>query len=133
VTNTCGALAVKMSMTGKIVEFSASSECGFIQPDDGTARVFLHADDVSPPWLPLDPGTAVRFCSVPGMRGLRAYNVVVLQANPLDPPTEADGRRSYDEEIMAVLVAKAPSITAAEITEVREQLALLAAHHGWLQ
>jgi cold shock protein len=120
-------------MTGRIVQFSASSECGLIQPDDGTARVFLHADDVSPSWRTLEPGAAVRFCCVPGVRGPHAYNVVLLSANSPRPATEMEDRRNYDEEVMAVLVAQAPSITAAEITEVRKQLVLLAADHGWLE
>jgi cold shock CspA family protein len=122
-----------MSMTGKIIELSKSEECGFIQPDDGTAKVFLHADDLGVWWRYLEPGTRVRFSCIQGARGLRAYNVSVLREDPPDSPQAGIvGRRVYEEEIMAVLTSNAPSITADEITEVRKHLALLAADRGWL-
>jgi cold shock protein len=66
-----------MSMTGKIAT-SFTDSYGFIEPDDGTDRVIVHADEFGAEWPDVKPGTAVRFSSLQGARGLRAYNVRIL-------------------------------------------------------
>src|ERR1700733_3887968 len=71
-----------MSMTGKIMIIDSADGYGFIEPDEGSAKVFVHADDFGPQWQRLRPGTVVRFSIIQGFRGLKAYNVTILARRP---------------------------------------------------
>jgi cold shock protein len=66
--------------TGKIAVFDAVKGCGLIAPDDGGSRVFVHAEEFGGD-QDLGTGTPVRFSSIQGARGLRAYNVAILNGS----------------------------------------------------
>jgi CspA family cold shock protein len=140
-------------MTGRIMTLAASGQYGFIEPDDGSAQVFVSADDVAESWRDVAPGTAVRFSTLQGARGPRAYNVIVLQCSRQALVRRHEGsstngrpngnsrrrgigllsRRRYQDEILAVLTSAVPSITGAQIAEVRAILTEYAASRGWLE
>lgn len=141
--------------TGKVAEFNPVKGYGLIQPDDGGSKVFFHADDFGGQ-RDLDVGTPVRFSSLSGRRGPKAYNVSVLLTSEREITSGCNSGRSrvanrcnrcrsssrqvralnyrgYMEEITDVLISEVPSITAAERAEVLKRLAKITAQHGWLE
>jgi CspA family cold shock protein len=134
---------------GKIAAFELTMGCGLIAPDEGGPSVFVHADDLGGQQN-VGVGTPVRFSSVQGIRGPRAYNVRILTA-PSDDPCD-DGsltgdvgygggyllevqilsRRQYAEEITNILISAIPGATSAQIVEAQSALAQRAARRGWL-
>jgi cold shock protein len=144
-----------LSKTGKIQQLDPHTGYGFIEPDDGSAKVAVHADGgVS---RELAPGTAVRFSILQGIRGPTAYNVTILVAKPRASSSTCDVRnpsspahyrqcrwghrraghivcrRDYEDEITELLISKVPSITAAQIREVRDSLRSDAIQRRWLE
>jgi cold shock CspA family protein len=126
-----------MSMTGRIVRFPCAGQYGIIEPDDGSADVSFSTDDAP---CDIAPGTPVRFSSLQGCRSLKAYNIMILRSEA-DRSTHARSaqsvgtlsRRSYEDEIMAVLTSRVPDITGAQLAEVRALLTDYAIHRGWLR
>jgi CspA family cold shock protein len=140
---------------GKIIEFDPVEGCGFIAPDGGGPRVSVHGDDLGGQW-DVSIGTPVRYSSIQGAQGPKAYNVGILtlpsgnqgrlRASLGDrtggAATDADGddflgvqllsHREYAEEVTDILISLLPGVTATEIVEVRSQLVRRAAGHGWL-
>lgn len=127
---------------GTIVRFDAASGHGYIAPDDGGAEVFVNAAELGGP-RDLSVGMHVRYSSIQGVRGLKAYNVGIVTGRPAQPFVEhASDRyagieflspREYAEEIAAVLASAVPDASAAQVVEVRANLVARAAHRGWLE
>jgi cold shock protein len=146
-----------LSKTGKIKELDPHTGHGFIEPDDGSAKVAVHADLFGGVSRELAPGTAVRFSTLQGIRGPTAYNATILAAEPpassptcdvRNPSSPADYRqcrkghrraghivcrRDYEDEITELLISKVPSITAAQIRDVRDSLTNDAIRRRWLE
>jgi cold shock protein len=137
--------------TGKLCVFDPVKGFGFIQPDDGSSQVFIHADDLGGR-LDLNAGTPVKFSSIQGFRWPKAYNVRVLtptvgrdDVEPRDDAFRTARNRSrsvtsraisgpvYAQEITNVLVSALPDITATQIVQVRAELMKHAARRGWLR
>lgn len=69
--------------TGRVVRFDEVKGYGFIAPRDGGEDVFVHANEITDRGLMVGPGTLVEFLTSEGERGLRAYDVRIIdQAQP---------------------------------------------------
>ena len=95
-----------MATTGKILRFDEIRGYGFIAPDDGGEDVFMHANDLRDNKHLFRPGIKVEFEVEDGERGLKAAEV---------------------------RLAGVPSLTAAQITQVRRRLVELAQAHNWVE
>jgi CspA family cold shock protein len=144
---------------GKIAEFNSAKGLGYIEPDGGGPKVLVHADE----WggdRNIDPGTPVRFATMQGSDGLRAYNVMILGPAPMrdsegpthlgrneDAPESAGDAQlargdssdvqildfsDYVQEITDVVTSVFPGGTMAQIVEACSEIAMRAAKHGWL-
>src|SRR4051794_14003130 len=64
---------------GIVVRFDDAKGYGFIAPDDGGDDVFVHANELSGRGTSVACGTRVEFGVLDGGRGLKAYDVRVLE------------------------------------------------------
>lgn len=141
---------------GRIIRFNPSSGWGFIAPDEGGEDVFVHASEFTDPGQ-VRTGTAVEFEVMEGQRGPKAFGVRIIDGGvSLRRPVASARQRSSDEsgeldagaegelcdvipttayarEITDVLIAVAPSMTAAQIVQIRERLTAQARNRGWLE
>lgn len=133
-------------VTGRIVQFNQARGYGFIAPDDGGDDVFLHSEELKPYQDSVRVGTRVRFEVVDGQRGLKAYDVTVLETPAPKPKVGRSGADPNDEdmsevipaieygrEITDALIAFCPDVTAAQIVEIRDRLTLAARKRGWVE
>ena len=72
--------------TGKVVRFDDDKGYGFIAPDDGGEDVFVHANELTERGLRVSTGTKVQFNVIGGERGLKAYDVRIV-----DGRSQSDG------------------------------------------
>lgn len=140
-------------LTGRIVRFDEERGFGFIAQDGGSQEdVFFHVDSLGRGWSSLAIGTRVTFEVVEGQRGLKAYNLHVVEVNggnesklaagaagsPTVTSTEAEEMcdvLTEDElrsEVTERLLQRLPGLTAEQIQLVREDFVALAAKHGWI-
>ncbi|WP_190812428.1 cold-shock protein [Saccharopolyspora pogona] len=140
-------------LTGRIVRFEEERGFGFIAQDGGSQEdVFFHIDSLGRGWSSLAIGTRVTFDVMEGQRGLKAYNVNVVEVNggneaklaaeaavaPTVKSTEAEEMcdvLTEDElrsEVTEQLLQRLPGLTAEQIQLVREDFVALAAKHGWI-
>lgn len=133
-------------ISGKVLRFDDVRGYGFIAPDDGGEDVFMHANDLRDEKFLFTPGTSVQFDVVEGDRGLKASAVKVLERSvgrsPSGPPLGPDedtmmcdvlSPRELMQELTEALLEAAPTLTAAQIVQVRQRIAKLAHGHGWLE
>src|SRR3981189_361311 len=114
-------------VTGRIVQFNQTRGYGFIAPDGGGDDVFLHSEELKAYGHAERIGTKVQFDVLDGQRGLKAFDVTVL-----DPPDPGRGLGTrdgagddelsevlpaveYAREITDALIAFCPNVTAAQI------------------
>lgn len=132
-------------VSGKVLRFDDVRGYGFIAPDDGGEDVFMHANDLRDEKFLFTPGTTVEFDVVEGDRGLKASSVRVVERGPTR--SASGGGPAADDEVMCdvlsprelmqelteALLEAAPTLTAAQIVQVRQRIAKLAHAHGWLE
>lgn len=131
--------------TGEVLRFDDTRGYGFIAPDDGGEDVFMHANDLRDEKYLFRPGVKVSFDVEDGDRGLKASGVRLLD-EPAAPrparvaqPRADDGagdvlsRAEYRHELTEALLEAAPTLTAAQIVQLRQRLHNVAADHGWVQ
>lgn len=139
--------------TGTVVRFNGTNGYGFITPDDGGEDVFVHASLVADELKnALHSGTRVEFQAVQGERGLKAVGLTILSSGPtftsphpvalaalagdIDPD---DGlcdvlpSSEFAQKITEVLIDVAPSVTGAQIAQVRAHLLAYGRRHGWIE
>jgi CspA family cold shock protein len=139
----CAVLEVGAVSVGTVVRFNATNGYGFITPDDGGADVFLHASLLSDRFKDFVPlGTRVEYQAVQGERGPKAVGVTILSDPPADPVRRDDpddqlcdviSPTAFAQKITEVLIDVAPSVTGAQISEVRQRLLAFARQHGWIE
>ncbi len=135
--------------TGTVVRFNGTNGYGFITPDDGGEDVFLHASLLSDRYKDaVPPGTRVDFQAVSSERGPKAVAVTVTgpaeaaggssagesrRDDPDDQLCDVVSTSEFAQKITEVLIDVAPSITGAQISEIRRSLLAYGAGHGWIE
>ena len=133
-----------MVVTGRIVRFDDVRGYGFIAPDDGGEDVFVHANDLRDEKNRYRAGLRVGFEVEDGDRGLKASDVHLLeqQAVPKKQRERADDEEilcdvlSYADfslELTEALLDAAPTLTAAQILQVRRRVTELVQTHNWIE
>lgn len=128
-------------ISGKVLRFDDVRGYGFIAPDDGGEDVFMHANDLRDEKFLFTPGTAVEFDVVEGDRGLKASSVKIVDRGQVRANAGQDDEvlcdvlspRELMQELTEALLEAAPTLTAAQIVQVRQRIAKLAHAHGWLE
>lgn len=64
--------------TGKVIRFDEIKGYGFVAPSNGGEDVFIHANEVTDRGLRVSAGTYVEFRVAESDRGLKAYDVRIL-------------------------------------------------------
>lgn len=65
-------------VTGRVIRFDEVKGYGFIAPSDGGEDVFVHANELADRGLRISAGTKVEFRVLEGDRGLKAYDVQII-------------------------------------------------------
>ncbi|MET3982571.1 cold shock domain-containing protein [Streptomyces sp. PvR034] len=140
-------------VTGRVIRFDGTRGYGFIAPEDGGEDVFLHVNDMLIPESYVRSGTALEFEVEDGDRGLKASSVRLAtnpDGTPVTPPaaaTAATGRAAtgddalcdalsrsqYLREVTEVLLESVPTLTGAQIVQVRNRFLQVAQGHGWIE
>jgi cold shock CspA family protein len=148
--------------TGKIVRFDRMRGYGFIAPDSGGEDVFVHANELEAEGASASVGSRVKFEVIEGERGLKAYDVRLLER--ASPPASTNGaanaatngsangaralvvapevaddeewdvlaEREFVAEVTELLIVASPALTATQIMEIRHALVGMARTHGWI-
>ena len=142
---------------GNIVRFDDVRGYGFIASSNGGDDVFVHANDFGEQRHLVRPGLRVEYEVEQGDRGLKVATVRILDASSPSPVSaivrqvggdarsdaegagEDDGLcdvlapHQFTAEVTEVLIRHVPSLTGAEISQVRDRLLELARLHGWIE
>ncbi|MCA1185341.1 MULTISPECIES: cold-shock protein [unclassified Saccharopolyspora] len=132
-------------VNGKVVRFDDDRGYGFLAPDDGGEDVFVHANDIQDSKQQFRPGARVEFAIEAGDRGLKASQVRLLEpaadAEPRAPRREQEDDGLCDvlsvpefrTELTEALLEAAPTLTAAQIVQVRRKVTDIARRHNWIE
>ncbi|MBL1100234.1 cold shock domain-containing protein [Streptomyces sp. 205] len=146
-----------MVATGTVVRFDDVRGYGFITPDSGGEDVFVHANDLRDEKHLFRSGLRVEYTAEVGERGLKASDVQMLEQQPAravvvrrPTPVAAGAERAVaadsDEDLMCdvlsqaefrnelteALLEAAPSLTAAQLVQVRKRVLELVQAHNWI-
>ncbi len=139
---------------GTILRFDDVRGYGFIEPADGSEDVFVHANDFGESRHMVRAGLRVQYEVAQSDRGPKVATVSLL-GPPLESRRTASAPspssavaaipQAEDEEVCDVLSAKAfssaiielliervPTLTGAQIGEIRHHFTELARSHGWV-
>ncbi|MFJ7204610.1 cold-shock protein [Streptomyces sp. NPDC098789] len=144
-----------------MIRFDGTRGYGFIAPEDGGEDVFLHVNDMLIPESYVRSGTALEFEVEDGDRGLKASSVRLAtnpDGTPVTPPAAASAsggastgtstgraaagddalcdalsRSQYLREVTEVLLESVPTLTGAQIVQVRNRFLQVAQGHGWIE
>jgi cold shock CspA family protein len=141
-----------MVAVGRILRFDDVRGYGFVSPADGGDDVFVHANDFGDQRYLVRPGLRVQYEAEEGERGPKVATIRIL-----DLPDMADGGvrsesrpkmaqtgdddgmcdvlsgREFAQEVTELLIQHVPSLTGAQVVEIRQRLAGLARAHGWIE
>lgn len=78
-----------MSVTGKIAVLCRERQYALIVSDDAGDEVFADAEAFGDNWRKLEPGARVRYSSLQGTLGMKAYNVTLLTSKPSNATSPA--------------------------------------------
>src|SRR5262245_47987759 len=126
---------------GKVVRFDEGRGYGFIAPDNGGEDVFVHASELTDRGVAVACGTRVQFNIVDGGRGLKAYDVRVVDDAAPGPasaaPAEEDSCEVFSEtefsaRVTDLLLTAVPQLTGSQILELRKHLLQFGRRNGWV-
>jgi CspA family cold shock protein len=126
--------------SGTVLRFDGMRGYGFIAPDNGGEDVFVHANDIGELKNRLQSGTRVEYETEEGDRGLKASSVRVVSSPAARPAVTGDDDvcdvllpRDFAAEVTEKLLHGVPTLTGAQIVQIRQVLTALATRHGWVE
>jgi CspA family cold shock protein len=159
VWRSAGQESVKIMATGRIIRFDEIKGYGFISPSDGGEDIFVHANELTDRGMRVSAGSQVEFRVVEGDRGLKAFDVRIIDhepvhaglaypadttraggaSHPADQPPADDElfevfpEREFVQQITELLLTAAPQLTGTTIIELRGHLVAFARKNGWVE
>jgi len=132
---------------GTILRFDEIRGYGFIAPTGGGEDVFVHVNDLGERRHQVHPGLRVEYEAENSDRGLKVSSVRLLDEAPARPvaakvrvPAGEDEAlcdvltlQEFRVEVTEVLLQHCPTLTAAQVTQIRAKLAEHARAHGWVE
>lgn len=140
---------------GRFIRFDEARGYGFITPDGGGEDVFVHANVLGDGKYAFVPGVPVEFDAVESDRGMKALAVRILKTERSGTPagngtlsgviaggterSDDDGMcdvltsAGFRHEVTELLLEAVPTLTGAQIVQVRQGLTVLAQRHGWVE
>lgn len=136
--------------TGTVVRFDEVRGYGFIAPDAGGEDVFMHANDLCDDKQLFRSGLRVEYTTEAGDRGLKAGGVRLLDAartaavrrsgatvrsageSDEDLECEVLSAAEFRGELTEALLDAVPTLTAAQLVQVRKRVVQLAQSHSWI-
>jgi CspA family cold shock protein len=145
--------------TGRVIRFNAVKGFGFIAPDDGGEDVFLHASSLDGDPEALRPGSVIEYEPIVSGSGTKALTARIIgdggwgrddgegSRGRLPADTAGEGYRGSEDSdlcdvvsvgeltrvVTDILLAAAPSLTGAQIVDVRERFVRYARARRWLE
>ncbi|MEU4538947.1 cold shock domain-containing protein [Streptosporangium sp. NPDC023825] len=138
---------------GTILRFDEVRGYGFIAAVGGGEDVFFHANDFGESRHAVQPGLRVEYEVMEGERGLKVSTVTLVDPPPVRRPVAAvspvataapqqlgddDGvcdvlsAKSFSGAVTELLIEHAPTLTGAQIGQVRSRFLAFARSHGWV-
>jgi cold shock protein len=139
---------------GRILRFDDVRGYGFIAPNGGGEDVFVHANDLGEHRHLVHAGMRVEYEVVQGEQGPKVASVRLVdgpvhrpvdrrpsggEARPKAATADDDGMcdvlapGEFTTEVTEVLLRHVPSLTGAQISQIRERLGEHARSHGWIE
>jgi CspA family cold shock protein len=128
-----------MVATGKVLRFDDTRGYGFIAPDDGGEDVFMHANDLLDEKYLFRAGVKVEFDISDGDRGLKASEVRLVDRDAVTRDVRDDtlcdvlSAAGFQREVTEALIESVPTLTGAQIGQIRQTMLRLAARHNWIE
>jgi CspA family cold shock protein len=132
---------------GTILRFDDIRGYGFIAPAEGGEDVFVHANDFGERRHLVHQGLHVEYEAENGERGLKVSAVRLLDSPPVnsgavkvktsvgdeDVLCDVLTPKEFQAEVTEVLLQQVPTLTAAQLVQVRTKLVEHARAHGWVE